>query len=356
MPEVFADCQPLSFSEPFWRNAQETASAAPGNPISVPGVTAVPAPVALSPEGRINEAIARVDRALPLEFEKHYSTSLGNDPIETIQTVWRRRDWRKLTTAGERAELSIALRAAEVCNFSFDANDPRLMVFQWQMPFYKDCRLLRIIDQRGPRSRFAHLVLHDPSHDLCSLHKESPPIHHFNKRRAERGELRINDGTVAAYLRFFGEFVQAEDGAFPIIESGGDLHWLAQGPVAHDEGERRVALRSAFDAAIAPVVIYRLPALTEPSGARPQAGTETSVGSSPATTPASPMACRAFVGYGRHVFVAGFFVKQDGGVDMFEDAPAALGELPIEPISFNVEFQFALRTSPGGPGHSSGGH
>jgi hypothetical protein len=44
------------------------------------------------------------------------------------------------------------------------------------------------------------------------------------------------------------------------------------------------------------------------------------------------------------LYVAGFGVRADGQIEMFDDMLAA-EDLPIEPLSFNPEFQFTLRSS-----------
>ncbi len=329
LPDAFSDCRRLSFTEPFWRNAHERALARAGGAAATPAPTPKPAAdirsqadaafaAGPSPRQKISEAIAHIDAALPVELNKRYGVEFGTGPVEAAPAPGGRRDWHRLETLDERNELARMLEDARVGNFSFHADDPRLLVFHWRTPFYRHCRLVRIIDQRGPRSRFANFVLHDVNHDLCALHRRSDPIAAFNERRAAAGDLAIRGDTVAAYLRFYCEFVQARKGAFPIIERGTDLRWIEQDLPA----PRR--LHAAFDAAITPVQLYRLPASAKEM----------------------PMACRAFVAYDRDVFLAGFFVSEDGTVLMFADARAAPQELPIEAINFNTEFQFALRVLP----------
>jgi hypothetical protein len=225
-----------------------------------------------------------------------------------------------------------------------------MALLEREVPFYKNCRLYRVIDMRGPRSRFASFVLHRESADLAALHTESAPIHDFNRRRHASGELIIDESSVAAYLRFFGEFVQAEEGAFPIIESVKEIRWLSQSnngrpePSARSKAsQQNVLLKQVFTDALQSVGLYKL-RFDPPVLAATPAETEPL---QPPRLPESPpqtLFCRASVGYGRYLFAAGFTVSAEGFVEMFGDSPLHSAALPIRPLSFNREFQFILRT------------
>ncbi|WP_298621586.1 hypothetical protein [uncultured Zoogloea sp.] len=282
-------------------------------------------------KSRIKLAQEVVDQAFREHVEK--STSLPLVGFKLIQTTTPEAatGWRLQDELKERERVASLLKKAGVCNFHLKVGDQeRVLLLEREVPFYLGCRLYRVIDMRGPRSRFASFVLHHESADLAALSTESAPIHYFNERRIKREELVIDEHSVAAYLRFFGEFVQGGSGAFPIIESSKEIRWLSQ-------SDKK--MMQIFKSALLPVELY-CPEFGPTSLTAPPTEIESQQARK---VPPLNLYCRAFVGYGRQLFSAGFAVHKDGSLEMIADSGLHESELPIQPLSFNKEFQFQLR-------------
>ncbi|WP_341643897.1 hypothetical protein [Thauera sp. SDU_THAU2] len=378
LPACFADAEPILFTAEFWRS-DRVEDAAPPRPSTSPPAASPPAPAPASaatpgPEPapaaratageaaekrhvqRIEEAHKAIDTAFRKQVAKDTSLPLVDFSLSRIETPPAATDWRLQPDLTERARVAILLKEAQVCNFHLEAKSTeRMVLLERAVPFYKDCCLYRVIDMRGPRSRFASFVLHRPTADLAALSTMSAPIHAFNQRRHARGELLIDDASAGAYLRFFCEFIHAEAGAFSVVEHPHEIRWLTH----RQEGEsttRKAAdtarsnrqLKSALLGALAPVSLYEAaygPAAAEP---QPEPAPEQQPAAPGAKQPSAQVPttlyCRAWIGHGRHLFAAGMAVHRNGSVDMFEDEPLHESALPIQPLSFNVEFQFTLRT------------
>lgn len=242
-------------------------------------------------------------------------------------------DWQPVVDEEDLLAIAERLVAARVTNFTMESPcKGRYLVLARETPFYPEFRLYRIIDLRGRRSRFTNCVLSsldDGPGDACLLGTKSAPIHAFNKRRKEQGGLVIDGQTVVPYLRFFCEFMHAAEGAFPIIEHASEVRWLNDGRMEDGSAEKVAVPKHAFERAIRPVrVLCRTQVPELPTAAREAAD--------------SAIHCSAFLGYGRVIFLAAFKVAMDGQVQMLDDRRPYDRDLPIEPLSFNREYQFEL--------------
>lgn len=365
LPPPLRDAEVIRFSDSFWRSDKpELDQAPPPEPPELPpnhaedDIDQAPATEnatendtedtteaeaeteAKEPpqERRIRDALLVIDNALREYVAKSTSRPLLSATPVPIETPDEATNWRLEGDLRERQLVADLLKRARVCNFRLEAEDTnRMVLLKREVPFYKGCRLYRVIDMRGLRSRFASFVLHLESADLAALHTKPTPIFEFNNRRLQRGELLLDERNTAAYVRFYCEFVQGDAGAFSIIESPKEIRWLSQADgnshaeQAHDEAQASgTALKEVFSSALQPVHLYRLTFQSDDS-CEPSAQ--------------EFLHCRVFVGYGRHLFAAGLAVRQDGWMDMFEDSALHDNALPIQPLSFNTESQFRLRTA-----------
>jgi hypothetical protein len=359
IPASLGNAEPVKSAAQFWQSDRLPQPPAPTQDLPAePAGTAAPVPSEpATPPGSEEQArITRAQGAIDVEFRKHVSrsTSLSLVDFELTPTATPEAatNWRLQDDPQERQRVATLLERARVCNFRLEAEaSERMVLLEREVPFYKGCRLYRVIDMRGPRSRFASFVLHLESADLAALYTQSAPIHAFNARRHAAGELVMDEASVAAYLRFFCEFVQGDAGAFSIIESPREIRWLSPADNGSHEGaardktpQRDAVLRRVFTRALQPVALYR-PRFGPPAPEEPPAETETA--QDPPRLPGTPppaLYARVFLGYGRYLFAAGIAVGTEGSVEMFADSPLHGATLPIQPLSFNVEFQFRLRT------------
>lgn len=368
LPQSLRDAEPVRFTDQFWQSdrlpnlplSTQDLPAEPPNGVS-PTPTE-PAAAAERPEGseaqeRINQAHKKIDNAFREYVSKSTSLTLIDFELTPTATPEAATVWRLQDDPKERQRVAMLLERARVCNFHLEAEaSERMVLLEREVPFYKGCRLYRVIDMRGPRSRFASFVLHHQSADLAALHTQSVPIHEFNRRRHAHGELVIDESSVAAYVRFFCEFVHGQAGAFSIIEGPKEIRWLSQTDngsrtqtAKDDRPQSADVLRRVFTRMLQPVDLYR-PRFGPPTpAAAPAESASPQEAPLPPAEPPRSLCCRVFIGYGRYLFAAGFVVHPDGWLDMFEDSALHESALPIQPLSFNVEFQFRLRTDVADP-------
>lgn len=367
LPEPLQDAENIRFSDSFWRSDRSPPSTEPPPESNIDPteasqeITAAPhraAPVPPSHDKgtqeteRIQVALGLIDAALRENIAQDTPHALIELKLEPIETPDEATNWQLVGDMRERRRVAELLKKARVCNFQLEADTThRMILLKRAVPFYKGCRLYRVIDMRGPRSRFASFVLHLESADLAALDIRSAPILAFNDRRIKQGELQLDSRNVAAYLRFYCEFVQGEAGAFPIIESPNEIRWLSHAenganPPQATSGTHttNATLKRVLSSALQPVHIYRLVFESDtPAPPTLEAPPEPALPDQPETQ--ALMHCRVFVGYGRHLFAAGMSVKEDGGVTMFADEALHDNPLPIQPLSFSIESQFSLRTA-----------
>jgi hypothetical protein len=350
LPPRLADAEPVLYTVQFWQS--DRLPEPPGLLQAQPaGGAEAPAPATAQPpqaepaqgvaeEARIRQAQTAVDHAFRQYMARESSLALLDFELVPTLTPEATTTWRPQDGPTQRQQVAALLERANVCNFHLEADAlERMVLLEREVPFYKGCRLYRVIDMRGPRSRFASFVLHHESADLLALHTQSTPIHEFNARQHGRGELLIDESTVAAYVRFFCEFVHGDAGAFSIIESPQEIRWLSQAE-KNSAKQRGQVLRRVFTGALAPVQLYR-PRFGPPREQAP--ADEETAAPPPAAEPPRSLCCRVFLGYARHLFTAGIAVHPGGSIEMFTDSALHDDTLPIQPLSFNIEFQFRLR-------------
>lgn len=158
------------------------------------------------------------------------------------------------------------------------------------LPFYEGVMLIRIKEPAWqPRNLFIYYLKHEGQ--LYWLNGTSPPIHDLNTHDV----LRLNEGTVLDYLRFFNFFVRGEEGPFLVAESMEDTY------VPKDiDANTRTALMNCVR-----------PAHLEGQNEN------------------GDWICDATIYYSNAVFMANFVIKQDGLVEMLDDEPI-LADLPIK--------------------------
>jgi hypothetical protein len=296
------------------------------------------------PYGVIRRAIRKIDQSLHDTMLAAQNKLIGESALARTglgETLFRevhadeqakRPEWA-ISSPERRSEVEAALKTEQVQNFTFEANDRDIDLLERETPFYKNCMLFRLIDRRGIRSRFASFVLNLKDGDICSLQTKSPPIHEFNLRREKAAEFFIRKETALAYLRFFCEFVHGARGAFPVIEEFSEIRWLHSAPID---------IVQAFRQGIESAKLWELED-TMTVDRRESMGSQGEAESEGAGVAEPQLFCRAFVGYGRYVFLAAFKIL--ASPEMFVDEPVHEGELPVEPISYDREFQFELRSS-----------
>ncbi len=335
VPPALLSLRRVDFGEHF---LEPEAPAAPVMPVvqattlQLPSPPATEAPAAPQPSAATPaDPMADIQRAIDA-VEAQIAETLGESPISPpLERGDTQPDAWAVADDAERERVARSLRAARVRNFAFEVADRKVVLLVRATPFYARCRLFRLVDRRGPRSRFASFVLHDDG-DTCLLYTSSPPIHAFNERRLAHGELRLDAQTAVPYLRFFCEFVHGDEGAFPLIESNDELRWL---PSA-DRSRRR-----AFGKAFGPARLWRLDPEPAADDAEQGKGKDKRERWGRAI-----FISQVFVGYGRHVFASALVLHEKGAVAMICDEPMHEDDLAIQPLSYNEEFAFELRVSP----------
>ncbi len=329
--EVLGSTAPIDLSTRFWSDVPQLADERkPTEQASAEKREDTP--------NKAQQAVAKIDQFIR-EYLRPGSISDGLESADTDKALEAQlipaagdQDWRE-GEANDQQTLKDALQQFGTLNFSYDPTDRRIILLVRQVLFYKNCCLYRLIDRRGVRTRYCSFVVHrrGGKYAICSLSIAAAAIHDFNKKMMDYKDLNIAAATAASYLKFFCEYVHGERGAFLVLESVNDLRWLDK----WDEARNRLAIE--------PVRTWRVPTQLPPSepAVLPPAGDEMAEEQT-SPTPASIAVCRAFIGYGRTVFAAAMLVKTDGSVEILDDELMHDGDLPVEPISFDEEFQFEL--------------
>ncbi len=175
-------------------------------------------------------------------------------------------------------------------------SSPSTEIHWHRLSFYDNVVLIRVRD-RGWSPTGLNLYYLTEQGNLYRLNGTSPPIHEVNGRAI----IKLHDGNVLDYLKFFCFFVRGEEGPFLIAESSDDPYL----PKNADAGTQNVIAGTVR------------PATLE---ARNEQGY---------------YMCDAIVYYSNALFLANFAVQPSGVIEMLQDEPVA-GDLPVRvnaPIS-----------------------
>jgi AAA+ superfamily predicted ATPase len=171
-----------------------------------------------------------------------------------------------------------------------------------RLPFYAKHRLVELtfVRDHGPERAF----LLDDGDETVWLDGSSGPIHDVNEREG----VKLTDGTVLDYLRFFTFFLRSSEGAFNLIEAPSEIVTRA-----HDEHDDAwfEAKRDVLDFETAQLWL-RLQTVRSrvvPIAIRKE------------KDPDGRWVIDASVAYGGELFKAAFAVSPDGLVEMLEDRP-----------------------------------
>ncbi len=152
------------------------------------------------------------------------------------------------------------------------------------LPFYDGVVLIRVIDKSWGKARLAIYFLAEQG-NLYRLNGTSPPIHEINAK----APIKVNEGNVLDYLRFFCFFVRGEEGPFLIAESMADPY-MPQNMDAKTKAVIEGTVRTAT---------YE--------GKNDQ----------------GYLMCDAVVYYSNALFIANFAVQPSGMIEMLDDEPIA---------------------------------
>lgn len=96
-----------------------------------------------------------------------------------------------------------------------------MSLFQAELPFYPDWKLLGLLNDKGygPLARFA--LLSKKGDSPVILDWTAAPIEEIN----EKAPLLLTEKTALDYARFFLSFVKGAHGRFKIVETGRDMPW-----------------------------------------------------------------------------------------------------------------------------------
>jgi len=167
---------------------------------------------------------------------------------------------------------------------------PESTQVHWRMlPFYDSVALIRVKDPNWTNQKLNLYYLTDQG-NLFRLNGTSPPIHEVNAK----APVKINEGNILEYLRFFCFFVRGEEGPFYVAESMNDPNM----PVLMDDTTRSV-IEGTIRAA-----------------------------SFEGMNDKGHYLCDAVVFYSNALFIANFAVQPTGMIEMLDDEPIA-ADLPV---------------------------
>jgi hypothetical protein len=159
----------------------------------------------------------------------------------------------------------------------------------WRMlPFYESVALIRVRDPNWVNKKLNIYYLTDQG-NLFRLNGTSPPIHEVNAK----APIKVNEGNVLEYLRFFCFFVRGEEGPFYIAEDMNDPNM----PTDMDDTTRSVVEGTIRSASF--------------EGMNEQ----------------GHFLCDAVVFYSNALFIANFAIQPSGMIEMLDDEPIA-ADLP----------------------------
>ncbi len=157
-------------------------------------------------------------------------------------------------------------------------------VFWRTLPFYETVALIRVKDPNWVNKKLNIYYLTDQG-SLFRLNGTSPPIHEVNSK----APVKLNEGNVMDYLRFFCFFVRGEEGPFYIAESIEDPNM----PKEMDE-----VTRSVIEGTVRPASFEGL-------------------------NEHGHFLCDAVVFYSNALFIANFAIQHTGMIEMLNDEPIA---------------------------------
>lgn len=168
---------------------------------------------------------------------------------------------------------------------------PQSTQVHWRtVPFYDNVALIRVKDPAWTPKELNIYYLTDQG-NLFWLNGTSPPIHEVNAK----APVKITEGNVLEYLRFFCFFVRGEEGPFLIAESMDD-HYMPKGM---DDKTRMV-----IEGTVRPATFEGI----DDKGR---------------------FLCDAVVYYSNAMFIANFAVQPGGMIEMLDDEPIA-SDLPVK--------------------------
>ena len=159
-----------------------------------------------------------------------------------------------------------------------------------QLPFYKQVVLVRLRDPNWDPSHLCIYYLANKG-ELTRLDGTSPPIHMMNAE----APIKVTEGNVLDYLRFFCFFVRGEEGPFLISETM-DSYGL---PDNLDDTTKK-----AIEGVLRPA-------------------------SYEGKNDDGHLLCDAIVYYSNALFLSNFAVQPSGMIEMMEDDPL-LTDLPVK--------------------------
>ena len=150
------------------------------------------------------------------------------------------------------------------------------------LPFYETVALIRVKDPSWTEKELYIYYLTDQG-NLFRLNGTSPPIHEVN----DKAPIKVNEGNVLDYLRFFCFFVRGEEGPFYVAETVDDPNM----PQDMDD-----ATRSTLTDIVAPAEFLGV-------------------------NDKGYLLCKAVVFYSNALFIANFAVQPSGMIEMLDDDP-----------------------------------
>lgn len=194
-------------------------------------------------------------------------------------------DWNPVT--GE--ELEGFLAQVNPIDGKYQVSSRSTEVAWRSLPFYDQVVLIRLRDRTWGKQRLNIYYLTDQG-NLFRLNGTSPPIHEVNAK----APVRITEGNVLDYLRFFCFFVRGEEGPFLIAESMQD---------PDIPGNLDPKTRTVIEGTV--------------RGASYEGRNEQ-----------GHFMCDAVVYYSNALFIANFAVQPSGMIEMLNDEPIA-ADLPV---------------------------
>ncbi|MBL4589572.1 MAG: hypothetical protein JKY11_05790 [Alphaproteobacteria bacterium] len=171
---------------------------------------------------------------------------------------------------------------------------------EWRsLPFFDSVAMIRMRDENWMPKELTVYYLTDQG-TLYRLNGTSPPIHDINAK----APIKVNDGNVLDYLRFFCFFVRGEEGPFLIAEDMDEPNM----PEMDDK------MKAVIGGSLRPASF---------EGKNEQ----------------SHWLCDAVVFYSNALFIANFSVHPSGMIEMLDDEPIA-SDLSVRvnrPVALDTE-------------------
>ncbi len=187
------------------------------------------------------------------------------------------KDWIQMTDAATLRTFIESIHSPDVAH---EVSGEETIISTRPLSFYKDIVLVRVANTEPDRTPVSY-YLHKKG-VLFRLNGSSIPIHEVNATEP----IRIDEGNVLDYLRFFCRFVHGPDGAFWLLRNASELSDLK-----NIDKETLAKLEEVFSP----------PAIVEQRG--------------------ESFLCQGLIFYGDDLFKARFTVTPFGNVDMMSDEP-----------------------------------